>query len=129
MKKQAVFVLVFLLALASSAEGKTLKFNKGNANVNQLHDELLGASPSWRGTEQPDGSFKDPLLRVEDSESEILITVPDEVADGVITQAVTSHVPQSTWPLEPPEPAGKKSAKNKLKALGFTDKEIDEILK
>jgi len=128
MKKPAIFLLC-LLFLAVPAEGKTLPVRKENVNVNQLHDELLAAFPEWRGTPQPDGSFKDPLLKVESSSEEIFLTIPEEAGEASVQQVVAAHLPAPARPAESVEPAERKSAKKKLKAIGFTDAEISEIFR
>lgn len=81
-------------ALASRRWAKTIAVPKGAIHVNQLHEALLERFPAWRGTEQPDGSFADPLLHVEHDDEEIILTVPDDADEAVVHAAVASHLPR-----------------------------------
>ncbi|MBI3615561.1 MAG: hypothetical protein HY211_03475, partial [Candidatus Omnitrophica bacterium] len=112
-------VLSLWMTATPGAYAKTLKFSRGGAHVDQLHDELLSAFPAWKGTQQPDGSYERPLLSVESTPAEILLTVPDEAPEAAVRQVVAAHVPKDPQVLSPRE-----SAQNKLGRLGFTKEEI-----
>ena len=103
---------------------KTLTVAKGTMHVNQLHDELLTRFPVWRGTQQPDGSFLDPLLRVEHTTQEIRLSVPDTADEAAVQAVITAHVPKPPKDVK----ALRKSAKKKLKDLGLTQDEVDAIM-
>lgn len=91
-----ILLMVIVLGLSSPAAwAKTLKIPKGTIQVNQLHDELLAAFPAWRGTSQPDGGFADPLLRVESTEQDIRLTIPDTTPDALVQAVINAHKPQS----------------------------------
>jgi hypothetical protein len=74
---------------------KTLKFTQLN-NLSQLHDELLAIS-ALRPVPANDPRFpgaKKPVMGVEASGENILLIVPDDVADKEIENIVKSHVPK-----------------------------------
>ncbi len=93
--------------------------------MDQLHDELLSAFPAWKGTRQPDGSYEGPLLSVESTPAEILLTVPEEASESAVRQRVAAHVPKKRLDAS----QARQTAQEKLKALGFTDAEIAQILR
>ncbi|MBI3319833.1 MAG: hypothetical protein HYZ89_04525 [Candidatus Omnitrophica bacterium] len=121
---RTLLVLMVLCAWSTSAWAKTMTVPKGTTNVNQLHDELLARFPAWRGTPQPDGTFTDPLLRVEHTDQEIRLMVPDTADETAVQRVVTDHVPKPPKDLK----ALRKSAKKKLKDLGLTQDEADAII-
>jgi len=126
-KEETMRVLVLFLVLSSwtsAAWAKTLKVPKGTTNVNQLHDELLNQFPAWRGAQQPDGTFINPLLRVEHTDQEIRLSLPDDTDERVIQAVVKAHRPKPAKDVK----ALKQSAKRKLKDLGLTQDEVDAIL-
>ena len=106
------------------AWAKTMAVPKGTINVNQLHDELLARFPVWQGTQQPDGTFTDSLLRVEHTDREIRLTVPEDADEAAVQAVIRAHTPK------PPKDAKalKKSAKKKLKDLGLTQDEVDVVM-
>lgn len=79
---------------APTAWAKVTKVPKGAIEVNQLHDELLATFPDWRGTQRPDGTFTNPRLRVESTDQDITLTMPDEVNEKAVQSVVASHVPK-----------------------------------
>lgn len=83
-----------IYAEASTAWAKTMTIPKAGIQVAQLHEELLSQFPQWRGAQQADGSFTDPLLRMEHDEQQIILTVPDEADENAIRAVVAAHVPQ-----------------------------------
>ena len=85
---------VLVCVSATNAWAKTVKVPKGSIHVNQLHEELLGVFPTWRGTPQPDGTFADPLLGVESTDQEIILTVPDTTQDAAVQAVITAHKPK-----------------------------------
>ncbi len=117
--------LLVVLVFVSPAQARTLKFERGTIDVNQLHEELLTQFPQWRGTPQPDGSWRDPSLYVESTDSEILLTIPEDAPEALVNQVVATHHPR---PLEAEEPATEKTAREKLRVLGFTDAETTQIV-
>ena len=83
-----------LLGVSPSAWAKTLRVPKGSKDPGQLHEELLARFPQWRGEPKPDGAFTNPRLRVEYTDQEVRLEMPDE-ADGAAVQAViAAHVPR-----------------------------------
>ena len=121
---RTLLVLMLVWSWTTAAWAKTVKIPKGTSDVNQLHDELLAQFPAWRGTPQPDGSFKNPLLRVEHTDQEIRLSVPDETDEGAIQAVVKTHRPKPRKDVK----ALKTSAKRKLKDLGLTQDEVDVLL-
>jgi hypothetical protein len=99
-----VAIVLLICSWAPGAWAKTIKIPKGSINVNQLHDELLERFSTWRGTQQADGSFRDPVLRVEHTDQEIILTVPDNADEAAIQSMVASHVPRprATGPAQDP---------------------------
>ena len=90
---RSVLVLILVCAWATPAWAKTMKIPKGTINVSQLQEELLVRFPQWRGAPQPDGSFSDPLLRLEYNEQEIRLDIPDQADDAAVQAVVRAHVP------------------------------------
>ena len=90
---RGLLVAVIICAWLTPAWAKPVKIPKGSIDPNQLHEELLAARPDWRGTEQPDGTFTDPRLRVEFTDEEITLTIPDEADEASVRSVVASHVP------------------------------------
>ncbi len=119
-----LLALMLVLMVAPAAWAKTIHLPKGTINVNQLHDELLAKFPAWRGTQQSDGSFTDPLLRVEYTDQEIRLTGPEDADEAAVQAVVKTHKPKPPKDLK----AIHQSAKKKLKALGLTQEEVDAIL-
>jgi len=122
---RTLLVLLIICSWATVAWAKTVKVSKGSKNANQLHDELLARFPEWRGTQKPDGTFVNPLLRVEHTDQEITLTVPDDAPDGQLQAVINAHVPKPS--REEMKRAKANSAKAKLKALGLTDEELDAL--
>ena len=122
--RTTLLVLLLLCLGSTAAWAKTIKIPKGTVSVSQLHDELLTKFPAWRGTPQPNGSFRDPLLRVEHTDQEIRLTVPEDTDAAAVQAVVTAHKPK------PPKDskAIRHSAKKKLKDLGLTQEEVDATL-
>ena len=90
-----ILLIVLVLGLGCPAAwAKTIKVTKGSMQVNQLHEELLAAFPAWRGTAQLDGSFTDPLLQVESTDTEIRLTVPDTIPDASVQAVIQAHKPR-----------------------------------
>lgn len=64
--------------------------------ANRLHEELLAAFPTWRGTLRPDGSgiYEQPLLTVEsDADGQLRLYVPDDADEGAIAAVIAAHDP------------------------------------
>ena len=91
-KTGAILSCGFVL-LTTSVWAKTIKIPKGAIDVNQLHDELLSRFPAWRGAQRPNGTFVDPLLRVEHTDREILFTMPETADDAEVRAVIAAHVP------------------------------------
>lgn len=66
----------------------------GQLSVNQLHDELLQRFPSWRGVQKPDGSYTDPRVQVEQTATEIVLTMPDGTNESAVRAVIDAHVPR-----------------------------------
>ena len=122
--RTTLLVLLLLCPWSTAAWAKTIKVPKGMVSVSQLHDELLTKFPAWRGTPQPNGTFVNPLLRVEHTDQEIRLTVPEDTDETAVQAVVKTHKPK------PPKDtkALRKSAKKKLKDLGLTQEEVDATL-
>ncbi len=119
-----IIALGVMLSWTPAAWAKTIKLPKGSTNVGQLHDELLARFPQWQGTPQTNGSFADPLLRVEHTDQEIRLSVPDDADEAAIQSVVKAHQPKP----QKDHNAIRRSAKKKLKDLGLTDDELAEII-
>ena len=123
-------IVVLILVFTQGVLAKTLVYDKSTKNPNQLHEEILDSFPEWRGTSLPNGTFRDPLIQLESNELSIILTVPDNADEARIKAIVNSHVSNPNWLLSRnPDSESKKSAKAKLKVLGFTDGEVQLILK
>jgi hypothetical protein len=89
-----IFFLLIVLGLGSPAAwAKSIKVPKGAIQVNQLHEELLNTFPAWRGISQTAGGFTDPLLRVESTDNEITLTMPDATQDAAVQAVIDAHKP------------------------------------
>ena len=119
-----LLVLVLSCLWAGEASAKVLKIPKRSIDANQLHDELLVKFPVWRGTQLPDGTFTDPPLRVEHTDQEIRLTLPDEADKAAVQAVIAAHTPKPRKDVR----ALRKSAKRKLKDVGLTQDEVDAIL-
>jgi len=119
-----LLVLILSCLWVGEASAKVLKIPKGSMDVNQLHDELLAKFPAWRGTQLPDGTFTDPPLRVEYTDQEIMLMVPDNADETAMQAVIKAHTPKARKDVK----ALRKSAKKKLKDVGLTQDEIDAIL-
>ena len=89
-------VLILLLAcggMAQAAWAKTLRIPKGSMEAAQLQNEFLVRFPEWRGTQRPDGIFVNPLLRVEYTDQEIRLDVPDNADEAAVQAIIAAHVP------------------------------------
>ena len=91
---RTLVVVLGLLLGSHLVWAKEIKIPKGSINVNQLHNELLDRFPGWRGMPQADGAFLHPLLGVEHTAEEILLTVPDDANEAAIQSVVAAHTPQ-----------------------------------
>lgn len=94
-------ILILLLAcggMAPAAWAKTLRLPKGSIEADQLRDELVVRFPAWRGTQRPDGVFINPSLRVEYTDQEIRLDVPDDADEATIQAIVAAHVPRPRNP-------------------------------
>lgn len=125
MKKRIVLMIAALLIFTPCAFAKQQVVAKGNKNVNQLHDELLKAFPAWRGTSLAGGTFQDPLLLVEETSTQIKLSFPEDADENTVKAVINAHVPDPNWKLEP---ESKRTAREKLRGLGFTDSEIGHVL-
>ena len=90
-------VLLAWLLLMGIAEAKTITVPKAGKNENQLHEELLAAFPAWKAVNGVDPG----LLRVESTNTEIRLTVPDETEEAAVTTILSAHVPKP--PVKPEE--------------------------
>lgn len=94
-------ILILLLAcggMAPAAWAKTLRLPKGSIEADQLQDELVARFPAWRGTQRPDGVFINPSLRVEYTDQEIRLDVPDDADEAAIQAIVAAHMPRPRNP-------------------------------
>ena len=89
-----IMALLVIGSWTTAVWAKTIKVPKGAIEVNQLHEELLVAFPTWRGTPQPDGTLANPLLQVESTDQEVLLTVPETTADASVQAVLKAHKPQ-----------------------------------
>lgn len=121
---RTLLVLMLVVMVVPAAWAKTITIPKGPISVSQLHDELLQQFPRWKGTQQADGSFINPLLRVEHTDQEIRLTTPDETDETAVQAVVKAHKPKPPKDVK----ALRQSAKKKLKDLGLTQEEVDAIL-
>ena len=88
-----VLMMVISCAWAGEAWAKTIHIPRSAMDPEQLQEELLVRFPQWHGVPKPDGSFTNPRLRVDYTDQEIQLEVPDD-ADGAAVQAVVrAHVP------------------------------------
>lgn len=126
MKMKTIAVLGILLGFCASAEAKTIRVPRAVVQPGQLHEELLARFPEWRGTPVADGIYSDPVLRVEYTDAQVILQVPDDADEAALAEAIQSHVPD---PNRRAEPASKETARAKLRTLGFTDDEIAVILR
>ena len=93
----------------------------GQLSVNQLHDELLQRFPSWRGVQKPDGSYTDPRVQVEQTATEIVLTMPDDTNETAVRAVLAAHVPRPPTDRQ----ALRRGAVNKLRRVaGLTDDEL-----
>lgn len=124
--RTALMVMICCLWM-TVAWAKTVKIPTGSIDPNQLHEELLAARPEWRGTERPDGTFTNPLLRVEFTDEEITLTIPDEADEAVVWSVVRSHVPgrradKAAGRVPPPSPLALEARVRQLEAaLGLQE--------
>jgi hypothetical protein len=100
-----MWLLLCWLIWMPVAEAKTLSVPKTGKNENRLHQELLTTFPAWGPVIRPDGTKEDPgLLRVESTDTEIRLTVPDEADERAIQSVIKSHMPKPKKPKQPPQP-------------------------
>ena len=122
------YALLFcLLAMCHVASAQELQVSRGSMNVNQLHQELLSAFPSWRGASLPDGSFENPLLSVESTAQEVRLSFPD----GTDVQQVHAVI-QAHQPIPPLTPTQRTQAHQAAVArirtkLGLTLQEMADL--
>lgn len=122
-----LLALVIACSWMAPAWAKTLKIPKRSINATQLHDDLLDRFPEWRGREQPNGTFTDPLLRVEFTDEEITLTIPDEADEAIVQSVVASHVPgrradKAAGRVPPPSPLALEERVRQLEAaLGLQE--------
>jgi len=90
--RTALLVMICCLWM-TVAWAKTVKIPKGSIDPNQLHDELLARFPAWHGTQRPDGIFINPSLRIEYTDQEIRLDVPDNADEAAIQAIIAAHIP------------------------------------
>lgn len=121
-----MWVLIGLVLMTTVVEATQLIVPKDNMDENQLHEEILAAIPQCQPIVQPDGSKVDPgLCRVESTETEIRLTVPDEIGDRTVQALLAAHVPKPSH--DATRRALIASGDAKLKVLGLTEDEIHAL--
>ncbi len=111
---RTILFLTLVWAWTSIAWAKTVKIPKGSIEVNQLHDELLARFQEWRGTKQADGTYVKPLLRVEHTDQEIRLAVPDDADEAAVQAVVAAHTPRPRRTAAGSAPNGSETAIREL---------------
>lgn len=128
-----LFFLILVFTAPCYAEHKVIIQRGSIKNPSQVSEDLVEAYPSLKGTWNPNGlgpgqgCFENPLLRLEFTDSEIRLTVPDSISESRVKKVVKDYMPRPD--PEVTRELRRESIRTKLKTgIALTDQEARELV-